>query len=209
MRQDAAVDESRAVTNETPDAELVALTLAGQSRAFDRLIDRYQRRATSVAYRLLSDLHDALEVCQEAFLRAYRNLASLDDPERFGPWLLRIVTNQSLNYRRSRGSGPPRLSLEDCLIDDEQSSGEVLADDSPDGTVGQHLTADELSQTVQDAIAGLPPQQRLALILFSIEQLPQKEVAQIMECSVEAVKWHVFQARKKLRTQLAEYLEAG
>jgi RNA polymerase sigma-70 factor, ECF subfamily len=59
---------------------------------------------------------------------------------------------------------------------------------------------------VQAALADLPAQQRAALVLFSVEQLPQKEVAEILGCSVEAVKWHVFQARKKLKARLAEYV---
>ena len=71
---------------------------------------------------------------------------------------------------------------------------------------GADLDATELGQVAQRAIAELPEQQRTALVLFSLEQLPQKEVAAIMGCSVEAVKWHVFQARKTLRTELADYL---
>ena len=71
---------------------------------------------------------------------------------------------------------------------------------------GATLAAEELAEIVQREIAALPEQQRLALVLFSIEQLPQKEVATIMDCSVEAVKWHVFQARRKLKQRLTDYL---
>lgn len=189
------------------DADLVEQTCAGERHAFDELIERYQRRATSVAYRLLGNLHDALEVCQEAFIRAYRNLDTLEDGRRFGPWLLRIVTNLSLNFRRDRHAGGKRLSLEDCILPDGQSRGEQIAapahaEDRP----GAQLVARELADLVQAAIAELPDAQRTALVLFSIEQLPQKEVAEIMHCSVEAVKWHVFQARKRLRQRLAEFL---
>jgi len=66
--------------------------------------------------------------------------------------------------------------------------------------------AAELQERIQAAIATLPPQQRTALVLFSIEQMPQKDVAEVMKCSVEAVKWHVFQARKKMKEQLTEFL---
>ncbi|MFH1748499.1 MAG: sigma factor, partial [Planctomycetota bacterium] len=107
--------ESRRQTAPLPsDEELVQLTCAGQRDAFDPLVERYQRRATAVAYRLLGNLHDALEVCQEAFVRAYRHLHSLEDGRRFGSWLLRIVTNLSLNFRRSRAVGGRRISFEDC-----------------------------------------------------------------------------------------------
>ena len=194
-------------TEPWPDEELVRRTCAGQRPAFDELIERYQRRATSVAYRLLGNLHDALEVCQDAFLRAYRHLDSLEDARRFGPWLLRIVTNLSLNFRRTRQAGGRRISFEDCLLEDGPARDELVSD-SPhsEDRPGAQLAAAELAEAVQAAIAELPKQQRTALVLFSIEQLPQKEVASIMGCSIEAVKWHVFQARKKLKERLAEFL---
>jgi RNA polymerase sigma-70 factor (ECF subfamily) len=194
-------------TEPWPDEELVRRTCAGERRAFDELIERYQRRATTVAYRLLGNLHDALEVCQDAFLRAYRNLDSLEDARRFGPWLLRIVTNLSLNFRRSRQAGGKRVSFEDCILNEDQSRDELVSDRPySDERPGARVAAGELAEIVQAAIADLPNQQRTALVLFSIEQLPQKEVASIMRCSVEAVKWHVFQARKKLKERLAEFL---
>lgn len=190
-----------------PDEELVRRTCAGQREAFDELVERYQRRATSVSYRLLGNLHDALEVVQDAFIRAYRGLESLEDRPRFGSWLLRIVTNLSLNFRRDRAAGGPRLTLDDCIKEDSPDRRAMLSDsDASDLRPGARLAASELSEIVQKALADLPDQQRLALVLFSIEQMPQKEVAQIMGCSVEAVKWHVFQARKKLKERLVEYL---
>src|SRR3954470_11866209 len=86
------------------DGELVRQVLAGQNRAFDRLIERYQRQAVAVSYRLLGNTHDALEVTQDAFLKAFTSVSTLQKPEAFGGWLMRIVSNLSLNYRRSRKS---------------------------------------------------------------------------------------------------------
>jgi RNA polymerase sigma-70 factor, ECF subfamily len=201
------LETPRSTETEPSDDELVRQTCAGRRRAFDDLIERYQRRATSVSYRLLGNLHDALEVCQEAFLRAYRNLDSLEDASRFGPWLLRIVTNLSLNFRRARKAAGRRVSFEDCILDDDRPREERFSD-APysDTRPTARLAAAELSEVVQTAISELPDRQRTALVLFSIEQLPQAEVASIMDCSVEAVKWHVFQARKKLKERLAEFL---
>jgi len=181
--------------------------LAGRLGAFDALVERYQRRATGVAYRLLGNVHDALEVCQEAFVRAFRGIESLDDARRFGPWLLRIVTNLSLNFRRDRAVGGPRLSFEDCIVDGEASREERVALRGHSSEMpGAELAAGELAQRLERELAELPDQQRAALVLFSIEQMPQKEVAEILGMSVEAVKWHVFQARRKLKERLAEYL---
>src|SRR3954468_12242217 len=84
------------------DGQLVSQVLAGKRKAFDELIRRYQRQAVAVSYRLLGNTQDSLEVTQDAFLKAFTSLESLQKPEAFGGWLMRIVSNLSLNYRRSR-----------------------------------------------------------------------------------------------------------
>lgn len=189
------------------DEMLVRAARDGRRDSFDELVRRYQRRAVSVAYRLLGNLNDALEAVQDAFVRAYRNLATLEDASRFGPWFLRIVTTQSLNYRRARAVRSNRVSFEDCILDEDQSADELVSDsDSSEDRPGAQLLAAELQERVQAAMAELPEAQRAALVLFSIEQMPQKEVAEILECSVETVKWNVFQARKRLKEKLAEYV---
>ncbi len=212
MKAGAQVAGQRPTDSTPADADLVRRTLHGERKAFDELVERYQRRAVAVAYRLLGDLEDALEVVQDSFVRAYRKLPDLEDHRRFGSWLLRIVTNLSLNYRRARG---PRLSFEDCLRrgnrcqpDEETQSPADCLPDSPhaDTQPGAALAAEELETRIQAGLTTLPPQQRAALVLFSVEQLPQKDVADILNCSVEAVKWHVFEARRKMKDYLADYL---
>src|SRR5579859_5067892 len=96
------------------DGELVGRALKGDRPAFDVLIRRYQRQAVAVSYRLLGNTHDALEVTQDAFLKAFGSLSTLQKPEAFGGWLMRIVSNLSLNYRRSRKTRR-QLPLDDLL----------------------------------------------------------------------------------------------
>ena len=203
---DGLADDAEATALD--DARLVSAVLAGDSAAYDRLVRRYQRRALAVAYRLLGDVHDAADVAQDAFVRAFGHLQSLEDQRRFGPWLMRIVTNLSLNFRRSRGIQARRAVAFDELTDgpDELRSGSGQAT-AVQVSPPESSLAGELHEAVGRAVAALPEKQRLALILFSIEGLPQKEVAQILECSVELVKWNVFQARKTLRKKLAEYIQ--
>lgn len=186
------------------DAQAVARTLAGDMTAFDRLIEKYQRRAVAVSYRLLGSMDDAMDVSQEAFVRAFRALGTLAEPERFGAWLMRIVSNLSLNYRRGRKA---HLSL--ATEGDEAGIEDRLADPASTGRRGRSnaVQQDELQQAITTAIEALPEQQRLALILFAVEQMPQKEVAEILGCSIEMVKWNVFQARKRMKEALADYLE--
>jgi RNA polymerase sigma-70 factor, ECF subfamily len=186
------------------DAQAVARTLAGDTAAFDRLIEKYQRRAVAVSYRLLGNLDDALEVTQEAFLKAFRSLSSLEESKRFGAWLIRIVSNLSLNFRRGRH---PTLSL--ATHEEDDGAHAVRANELSKLRTADHdpLEASEMQKAISAAIEGLPEQQRLALVLFALEAIPQKEVAAIMECSVEMVKWNVFQARKTLKEKLAGFLE--
>ena len=175
------------------DAHLVRQTLAGCNSAFDELILRYQRQAVAVAYRLLGNLHDALDVTQDAFAKAFSSLHMLTRAESFGGWLMRIVSNLSLNFRRSRKS---RTTVP---LDD------LLRSSQPQADPADVAESAELGRTLICALDCLPAKQRTALILFSIEETPQKQVAETMCCSVPAVKWHVFQGRRKLRESLGEY----
>ena len=193
---------------EPSDGQLVSQTLAGNRRCFDALIRRYQRQAIAVSYRLLGNSQDAMEVTQDAFLKAFTSLATLQKPEAFGGWLMRIVSNLSLNYRRGRKTRS-QLPLDDLL-------GKATAEQAEKGGGSEWMSRDvdpehrlesaELGVKLQEALNQLPEKQRLAIVMFTIEQMPQKDVAQALNCSVEAVKWHVFQGRKKLKEMLKNYL---
>lgn len=186
------------------DAELVLAVRAGDRAGFDELVCRYQRQATAIAYRLLSNRDDAMEVAQDAFLKAYDRLDMLKDPSRFGPWLLRILSNLALNRRRSRAlrkMAPLELSR-----DGEDEIGFSRLD--PRATTPlEEATANDLRTLVAEAIQTLPEAQRQTLILFSMYNVPQKEIAEAMECTVETVKWNVFSARKKLKELLGKAVE--
>jgi RNA polymerase sigma-70 factor (ECF subfamily) len=185
----------------------VLASKGGNREAFGKLAQQYQRQCAAVALRLLGNAHDAAELVQDALVKAYRSLNQLQQSERFGPWLMRIVTNLALNYRRSRGRRQA-LSLEQTS-GGESSEGEDLRSsiagsnlDAPDVP----LTSAELGDAIQQAIEDLPEKQRLALVMFAIEKMPQKDVADVLNCSVEAVKWHVFMARKQLKKSLGTHL---
>lgn len=187
----------------TRDAAWVQAALSGDSDAFGRLVAAYQRVAVSTAYRLLGNSEDAAETAQEAFLRAYRALDRLKDPARFGPWLLRTVTNLSLNARRSRRRTTVGLDEERGTDDSAENRGvTAVTSMTPDRQAEGH----ELQEALDAALEALPEKQRLALMLFTIEGWAQKDIAALLECSLETVKWNVFQARKKLRDRLGDMI---
>lgn len=201
----AAEDGSEALLN---DAErgLVRLAQAGDREAFMTLISRYQRQCGAIALRLLDNPHDTSDLLQDCFLRAFEQIGSLKDGARFGSWLMRIVTNRGLNYRRARSKR--RLTSLDAPISGRDSKNDVLSDviaagHAPDFSAQSR----EFRAAIDRALRKLPRKQRAALVLFTIRELPQKQVAEILGCSVEAVKWYVFTARRELRRELAPFLE--
>jgi RNA polymerase sigma-70 factor (ECF subfamily) len=157
---------------------------------------------------LLGNTQDALEVTQDAFLKSFSSLATLQNGDAFGGWLMRIVSNLSLNYRRSRKIRS-QLPLDDLLgaTDAGQTDSGGSEWMARSGDPVQSLEGKELGVKLQQALQQLPEKQRLAIVMFTIEEMPQKQVAETLGCSVEAVKWHVFQGRKKLKELLKGYLQ--
>lgn len=194
-------------TEAAKELALVLAARAGDRQAFGKLAQLYQRQCAAVALRLLGNTHDAAELVQDALVKAFRSLGQLNQSERFGPWLMRIVTNLALNYRRSRVRRQA-VSLEGFAGSDDDGSPDDLRSSIAGGELDapeKPLTSAELGSAIQRAIDALPEKQRLALIMFAIEKMPQKDVAEVLNCSVEAVKWHVFTARKQLKKSLAAF----
>lgn len=185
---------------DTQELTWVQAARRGDPEAFAHLVRRFQRQAVAVAYRFVGNGTDAADVAQDAFVRAYRSLEQLEDERRFKPWLMRIVTNLSLNFRRGRKQAAT------VVLEEGMESGLVAYGGAGHGRSSSRddLAARELRQRIDEAMSTLPDKQRAALILFSIEGLPQKDVADILGCTVELVKWNVFQARKKLRELLGD-----
>ena len=126
------------------DGHLVREVIAGRRQAFDELIRRHQRQAFAVSYRLLGRSEDALEVTQNSFLKAFTSIGTLQQPEAFAGWLMRIVSNLSLNYRRGRKSNQ-QLPLDDLL---ETGGGDLAgANDDP----SRRLAGQEVGSQLQKA----------------------------------------------------------
>ena len=210
--QGATVDSDEPTDNPgLEDARWVAEVLAGETNSFEKLVRKYQKQAVVVSFRLLGNHDDARDVTQDAFVKAFRSLDTLERPAAFGGWLMRIVTNLSLNFRRGRRLRIAQ-SIEGAVGETLGSPGAVerpMRGHGPDslaqsGDPQRAAEGRELGEALQAALNQLPEKQRQALVLFTIQELPQKDVAEALGCSVEAVKWHVFQGRKKLRELLKD-----
>ena len=140
------------------DGDLVSQVLAGNRDAFDILIRKYQRQAVAVSYRLLGNSHDAMEVTQDAFLKAYSSLATLQKPAAFGGWLMRIVSNLSLNYRRGRKTRS-QLPLDDLLgagDGTKPTAGATSDFAAQSGDPLRRLESEEMGRKLQEALAQAP-----------------------------------------------------
>ena len=179
----------------TSDSErLVEASQAGNRDAFDELVRLYQRRAVQVAVRMLGSANEAAEAVQVAFVKAYLSIGKLKEPKRFEVWLLRIVTNAAISQRRAAKRRAEKIRIAE-RHEDRKAVSPV-----------EEGIAEELKEAIAAAMLKLSKKEAKAISLFGLEDLSQEQVAEIMDCSVEAVRWYVFRARQKLKVLLKEYL---
>lgn len=170
---------------------LVARAQAGDRDAFRQLVERYQGRAYAVAYALTGRRDEALDVVQEAFLKAFRTLATFRGDSAFYTWFYRIVLNVAIDLaRRERPASPEGL--------------EPLAG-PPGGDPAEQAYRAELRAAIVAALRTLPPEQRAVVVLREIEGLSYAEIAATLQVPIGTVMSRLFYARRKLRAALAPY----
>jgi RNA polymerase sigma-70 factor (ECF subfamily) len=174
--------------------QLVKASQAGDRGAFDELVLLYQRCAMCAAVRILGNAEEAAETVQNGFVNAYLNIGKLKDAEQFEIWLLRIVTNAAISQARKAKRNAQKITIDDSL-EDKKVLSPVESESS-----------EELKEKIKQAMLKLSKKEAKAISLFGLEDLSHKKVAEIMGCSVEAVRWHVFRARQKLKVLLKDYL---
>lgn len=179
------------------DGELVQAILAGKRHHFATIVERYQRDIYNLAYRSTDNRHDAEDITQDTFLRAFRALSQYDARRSLRTWLYAIAANICRDRVRRRATRPQTVSL---LPDEAPShSDDFLSKDArPDDVV----VGREGEACVRRAVLGLPPDYRIPVILFYMRNLPQAEIAEIMGVPVTVVKNRLYRARRKLQSEL-------
>ena len=175
------------------EADLLAKAQGGNLFAFEEIVRRYQRRVYGTALRIVRRHDVADDVAQEAFVRAYRALASFDRGRPFGPWICRIAANLAINHLRSPESR-------------EQELPETHA--STPSTVGplDTLLHGEAQQVLDRALSELPAEQRAVFVLRVVEELSYKEIADALGIAMGTVMSRLARARERLRETLRPYL---
>ncbi|PRO67161.1 RNA polymerase sigma factor SigW [Alkalicoccus urumqiensis] len=178
--------------------KIVREVKGGNQEAFAELVELYKDRVYHVAYRILGNVHEAQDVSQEAFLRAYTNLDSYDENRKFSTWIYRIATNLAIDRIRKK---KPDFNLEDRVGGTENLDyHSQFADETP--LPEEQIVKLEMQEWVQDEIMQLPPKYRTAVILKYIEDLSLKEIAEVMNLPVATVKTRIHRGREALRKRL-------
>ncbi len=189
--------------NKPSDLALIKRVQQGDRSAFDLLVIKYQHKILKLIMRYVRDPSEALDVAQEAFLKAYRAAPSFRGDSAFYTWLYRIAINTAKNHLVSAGRRPVSFDLD--LQDPEQFEvlGRLKEMDTP-----EHLAlSDEIRDTVNRAIGELPEDLRTAILLREIEGMSYEEIAQAMECPVGTVRSRIFRAREAIDKRIGPLLQ--
>src|SRR6201987_570504 len=183
---------------------LVKAAKKGADSAFEEFVRRYYRNVFRIAQHITQNREDAEDVVQEAFLKAYGNLAQFQEQSKFYTWLVRIAVNEALMRLRRRR--PERtVSLDEDIKTEDDSVPREVADWSPNPE--QMYNQAELRDILTRTIQGLPPGFRTVFVLRDVEGLSTEDTAQALELSIPAVKSRLLRARLQLRERLNRFFQ--
>jgi len=185
------------------DQKLVVKVQKGDKKAFDVLVLKYQHKVIKVIMRYIRDPSEAMDVAQEAFLKAYRALPRFRGDSAFYTWLYRIAINTAKNHLVAARRRPLDYDLDPQDPDQYDMQGRLSDGDTPEGLV---LT-EEIRETVNRAIQHLPEDLRTAIILREVDGMSYEEIAQTMECPVGTVRSRIFRAREAIDKKLRPLLD--
>jgi RNA polymerase sigma-70 factor (ECF subfamily) len=182
------------------DVRLMQLVSAGDTVAFEELVERHQRLVAGTVARMLGSNSDGEDIAQQVFVRVWKSAKRYVPRAKFTTWLLKITRNLVFNELRRR-SRYAQLPLQVESEDEERPIKDERAT-APDAS----LLEQELQLAIETAIAQLPETQRMAVVLRRYDELSYEEIAEVLGQSVPAVKSLLFRARIELRTRLSRYL---
>jgi RNA polymerase sigma-70 factor (ECF subfamily) len=187
------------------DSEVVAAYLAGDRRAFDILVDRYQRRLLNFVYRTIGDRERGEDLVQEVFIRVHRHLHRFDQSKKFSTWIYTIASNLAKNELRNRSRNPLVL-FQAIRKDDDQDQRPLQFED-------RHSRPDDLfrkrhlRELVEWAVAQLPEHHRIVFVLRELEGKTYEEIAEITDCNLGTVKSRLNRARARFAQIMGPYVD--
>ena len=188
------------------DQALVERAQAGDKRAFEQLVGKYQRKLGRLLSRFIRDPAEVEDVTQEAFIKAYRALPSFRGESAFYTWLYRIGINTAKNFLVSQGRRAPTTTDFDSEEAETFEDGDQLRDIN---TPERLLMTRQIGDTVNSAMEALPEELKTAIVLREIEGLSYDEIATIMDCPIGTVRSRIFRAREAISEKLKPLLDTA
>lgn len=186
------------------DEGVVRRVLGGDREAYGVLVKRYERRIVAHVLRIVGNRESALEIAQDAFLKAYQALARFDDRYRFSTWLYAIAGNAAIDHVRQAKNHT--VSLDEPMVFDDSEEVRELA--GPARTAEEIVSGQQLAELLESAILRLPPHYRRLLLLRHPAGMSYDEIAQVTNLPLGTVKNRIFRARQALKEMLGDVLPA-
>ena len=190
---------------ELDDSAVVAAFLAGNKRAFDELVERYQTRLLNFVYRTTGDRERAEDLVQETFIRVYRHLHRFDQSKKFSTWIYTIASNLAKNELRNRSRNP--LVLFQTIRKNWEADQQPLEWEDNTYRPDDLFRKRHLRRTVESAVAQLPEHHRTVFILREMEGKTYEEIAEITSCNLGTVKSRLNRARNNFAQIIAPLLD--
>lgn len=197
---------ARRVSADAGDDEhtLVIAAQAGEVRAFEALVTRYEKRIYRLAWNITQNRADAEDVVQDAFMKAFQHLASFQGNSRFYTWLVRIAINEALMKLRKRR--PSEISLDEPLETEDSLMPREIENWGP--TPEERFEQTELNKILTEAIAELEVRLRVVFQLRDVEGFSTKQTAEVLDLTIPATKTRLLRARLKLRDRLQKHFRS-
>ncbi|MDR3394218.1 MAG: RNA polymerase sigma factor RpoE [Parasulfuritortus sp.] len=185
------------------DRQLVERARQGDKRAFELLVEKYQRRLHRLLSRMVRDAEEVEDIAQETFIKAYRALPNFRGDAAFYTWLYRIGVNTAKNYLAGRKKAMPTIS-DQAMDDDDDPDERLVAQDH--STPETELMSKQIALAVNEAVQALPEELRSAITLREMEGLSYEEIAELMSCPIGTVRSRIFRAREAIAAKLRPML---
>ena len=185
------------------DQVLVERVQAGDKKAFDVLVLKYQQKVANLISRYVRDPSEVLDVTQEAFIKAYRALPNFRGDSAFYTWLYRIAINTAKNFLAAQSRRPPGDDIEAETATQTDAGARLKEYATPENLLLQQ----EIATTIKAAVDDLPDDLRTAITLRELEGLSYEEIAKAMDCPIGTVRSRIFRAREAIETRLRPLLK--
>lgn len=195
-------ESSSPVPDGGDDVALMLRVKTGDIEAFEILVDRHKHSVVGTAAKMLGNESEADDIAQQVFIRVWKSAARYEPSAKFTTWLMTIARNLIFNEMRRR----QRNRLVPMETEQDDGPQQQFADEGA-AAPSEQLLDTELQGAIEEAIASLPENQRVAIVLRRYENMPYEEIAKVLKTSVPAVKSILFRARADLKERLKKYLD--